>query len=118
MGPIGRFFAGLPQDDFNAVRAAREVPGADQARLAVEDRRAFSREFVRENPVLGPLAIGILAPAEQVAKAAMSLVPTAEAAPRVLGRSGFSNPLESVGAAYTGALQGLNDRGLFGPLGR
>jgi hypothetical protein len=107
----------LPQESFDQVRAARNAPGADQSRLAIEDRRAFAREFTRERPVLGPLAIAILAPLEQVAKGvAAPFIPALNAmrpdAP--ISRSGFANPVENVGGAYAGVLQGLNDRGLFG----
>lgn len=114
MGPLARFFAGLPQDSFEEVRRQREQPGADQARLAVEDRRAFAREFTRNNPVLGPLALMFAVPGEQVVKGAMSLAGAKPGDP-YFGRSGFTNPIESVGAGFTGVLQGLNDRGLFSP---
>lgn len=113
MGPLASFFAGLPQESFAEVRRRRDEPGADQQRLALEDRRAFAREFTRDNPVLGPIAIGILAPVEQAVKA---VVPdrVLQSGDAPISRSGSSNPVESVGAAWSGVLQGLNDRGLFG----
>ena len=107
MGPIARFFAVLPQESFAEVTAQRDAtPAADprQQALSVEDRRAFAREYTRDNGPLGAIALSFLIPAEQAAKA-IAPVPS---------RTGFHNPLESIGGGYAGILQGLNDRGLFG----
>jgi len=89
-----------PQTDFDTVRRMRELPGADQEWLSMEDRRAFAREFTRDTYGLGAIPMAAMVPLEQVYKAV-----------RPQGRSGFHNPAASVGAGYTGILQGLFDLG-------
>lgn len=112
----------MPQTTFAEVRRMRDEAEDDRAaqrRLALEDRRAFAREFTRDH---GPLAAAVLAPlipAEVAVKGAATLArPVVDrVAPGllspVLGRSGFNHPLRALGAGYTGLLQGLNDRGWF-----
>lgn len=107
-GPIARrWLDQLPQESFaDIVRQRDALPNDDprQKPLSIEDRRAFAREYTREHGMLGGLAMGLLAPAEQVAKAVLP----------VPSRSGFHEPLASIGAGWTGVIQGLDDRGLFG----
>jgi hypothetical protein len=92
---------------FDEVRAMRERDRTLQGQraLALEDRRAFAREYVQRNPVQGSLAMLVLPPAEQVYKGVNHLVG------REVGRSGFFAPLANIGAAYQGALEGLATRG-------
>jgi hypothetical protein len=76
---------------------------------------------MRENIPQG-VALAAMAPLEQVGKAAIAtpgIGPIAETVLKGLGlyegsRSGFHNPAATIGGTWAGALQGLNDRGLFG----
>ncbi len=104
LNPVERLLAPFRESaktglDFATVRAMRDKATTleQQRYLALQDRRAFAREYVRDNPVTGPLAILFLSPAEQVVKAAGFR----------RGRSGFFAPLANIGAGYTGALEGL-----------
>ena len=104
VGPLLRqWLDQLPQDKFWEVRRKREQPGADQQKLALEDRRAYSREITRDNGMLGALNMAVAVPGEQVVKAFTQS-----------GRSGYFNPLANIGAGYTGIVQGLDDNGWFG----
>jgi hypothetical protein len=89
--------------DFALVRAMRERARTleEQQALALEDRRAFAREYVQANPVTGSVAMAVLPPAEQVYKGVNALFG------RQVGRSGYFAPLANIGAAYQGALEGL-----------
>lgn len=89
--------------DFLEVRRLRGLAQTleDQRRLALEDRRAFAREYVRDYPIRGTLAMLALAPAEQVYKGIQHL------RGRQIGRSGFFDPLANIGAAYRGVGEGL-----------
>lgn len=93
----------LSAPDFSEVRRQRDLAQAleDQRRLALEDRRAFAREYVRDYPIRGTLAMLALAPAEQVYKGVQHL------RGRQIGRSGFFAPLANIGAAYRGVGEGL-----------
>lgn len=92
--------------DFAEVRRQREQAATLDAQrlLALEDRRAFAREYVRDNPLTGLPAMAILPPAEQAYKGINHLLG------RQIGRSGFFAPLANIGAAYQGALEGLATR--------
>lgn len=92
---------------FDEVRQQRMLARTleEQRRLALQDRRAFAREYVQDNPFTGPIAMLMLAPAEQAYKGVNQL------AGRQVGRSGFFNPLANIGAAYQGTLEGLATRG-------
>lgn len=92
---------------FTDVRLQREraITPEEQQLLALEDRRAFAREYVQANPLTGTIAIGVLSPAEQVYKGVNHLMG------RQIGRSGFFDPLANIGAGYTGILEGLATRG-------
>jgi len=91
---------------FQQVREMREMAKAleQQRLLALEDRRAFAREYVQENPVTGALAMTVLPPAEQAYKGISHLLG------REVGRSGYFAPLANIGAAYQGTLEGLATR--------
>lgn len=113
VGALERYLASLRASaseapSFYDVRMARELATTpeEQQRLAVEDRRAFAREYVQANPVRGTIAMGILAPAEQGYKWANSLIG------RKIGRSGYFEPMANIGAAYQGTLEGLATRGM------
>lgn len=126
MGPIASWLMSMPQE--RNVEAARDntTDLGQQRDLAVEARRDFTRDLVANHGV-GEAALGLTMPvvaaAEQVGKAAMAtpvIGPFAEKALRAFGlyngsRAGFSaeHALPTVGATFTGALQGLQDRGMF-----
>lgn len=91
---------------FDEVRAARERTKnpEDQKKLALEDRRAFAREYVRDNPITGIPAMAVLPPLEMAYKggrAALGMDPG--------GRSGFFDPMANIGAGWTGMGQGAMD---------
>lgn len=92
--------------DFAEVRRLREQAASLEAQrlLALEDRRAFAREYVRDRPIMGLAAMALLPPAEQAYKGINSLLG------RQVGRSGYFAPLANIGAAYQGALEGLATR--------
>lgn len=92
---------------FTDIRLQREraITPEEQRLLALEDRRAFAREYVQANPLTGSIAMGLLVPAEQAYKGVNHLLG------RQIGRSGFFNPLANIGAGYTGILEGLATRG-------
>ena len=94
---------------FSEVRNARHDAGPDavewQRRLALEDRRAFARELIRDKPWLAP-ALAALIPAEQLYKGgrvALGMKPG--------GRSGYFDPWANIGAGWTGIGQGMLDFG-------
>lgn len=93
----------LSAPDFAEVRRQRDIAQTLEAQraLALEDRRAFAREFVRERPLLGTLALLAAVPGEQVYKGLQHL------RGRQVGRSGFFDPLANIGAGYTGIAEGL-----------
>lgn len=91
-------------DEVRQLRAKAATLDA-QRLLALQDRRAFAREYVQDNPLTGPIAIGLLSPAEQVYKGVNHL------AGRQIGRSGFFSPLANIGAAYQGVLEGIAAKG-------
>lgn len=92
---------------FDEVRALRKQAKTleEQRLLALEDRRAFAREYVQDNPILGPFSMALLAPAEQVYKGVQHL------RGKQVGRSGFFAPAANIGAAYQGVIEGLSARG-------
>jgi len=127
--PILRYVLGyidsLPQTSFNEVRAQRVAAGDNQElqrRLSHEDRRAFAREQVRDNGLFGAAGLAVSIPAEQAAKALVAAPVLGPAVEKVLesiglsarGRSGFHEPGVAISAGYSGLLQGLDDRGVFG----
>lgn len=91
---------------FAEVREMRERAKSleEQRLLALEDRRAFAREYVQADPITGTLAMVVLPPAEQAYKGVNALLG------RQIGRSGYFAPLANIGAAYQGALEGLVTR--------
>lgn len=93
--------------DFSEVRRQRELADTLEAQrlLALEDRRAFARDYVRDSPIMGLAAMALLPPAEQAYKGINHLFG------RQVGRSGYFAPLANIGAAYQGALEGLATRG-------
>lgn len=112
MGTIDEYFLGLQRSakeapSFSEVRAMRERAKTleEQRLLALEDRRAFAREYVDASPVRGTLAMLLLPPAEQVYKGAQHL------RGKQVGRSGFFAPAANIGAAYQGILEGLAMQG-------
>ena len=107
MGNLDDFMAAAErQPSFNAIRAMRDkaLTLEEQRRLALEDRRAFAREYVQDYPVTGTLAMLLLPPAEQAYKGLQHL------RGREVGRSGFFAPAANIGAAYTGIAEGLATR--------
>lgn len=56
-------------DDFNSLRLARDVPGANQERLAPQEHRAFAREWVQENPFVAVPSLTAAIPLYAAAKA-------------------------------------------------
>lgn len=88
---------------FDEIRRQRELAKTleQQRLLALEDRRAFAREYVQDNPYIGPFSMMLLAPAEQAYKGVQHL------RGREVGRSGFFAPLANIGAAYQGVLEGM-----------
>ena len=92
--------------DFQAIREQRERAKTldEQRLLALEERRAFAREYARDNPVRGIISMLLLAPGEQAYKGAQHL------RGREVGRSGFFAPLANIGAAYQGVAEGLVTR--------
>jgi hypothetical protein len=92
---------------FDQIRAMRDRESTldGQRLLALEERRAFARDYVQLHPVRGALAMTMLAPAEQAYKGVNHL------AGNQVGRSGFFAPLANIGAAYQGVLEGLAVRG-------
>ena len=108
LGNLDAFLAAAERaPSFNEVRRLRDRATAleEQRRLALEDRRAFAREYVRDYPVTGTLAMLLLPPAEQAYKGLQHL------RGREVGRSGFFAPAANIGAAYTGIAEGLATRG-------
>lgn len=91
---------------FAEVREMRERAKTleEQRLLALEDRRAFAREYVQDRPITGSIAMTLLPPAEQLYKGANALIG------RNIGRSGYFAPMANIGAAYQGALEGLATR--------
>jgi len=126
MGPLlYKWLDKQPQGMLWEVQRDRKaLPSSDpqQQKLALEDRRAFSRDLMQDNIPMGVFNAVVAAPAEQVAKAAIAapgVGPYAEKMLRSIGlyggsRSGYFEPMANIGASMTGALQGLDDRGLFG----
>lgn len=104
MNPLADFIESASSapsfDDVRQMRMQAKTLDA-QRLLALQDRRAFAREYVQDNPLTGPIAIGLLSPAEQVYKGVSHL------AGRQVGRSGFFNPIANIGAAYQGVLEGI-----------
>lgn len=93
-----------PGPSFTEVRELRAKAKTleEQRALALEDRRAFAREYVQDNPIVGPFSMMLLAPAEQLYKGAQHL------RGKKIGRSGFFAPAANIGAAYTGIVEGLS----------
>jgi len=92
---------------FQEVRDARHDAGNDldaQRKLALEDRRSFAREFVRDNPLVGIPSMAVLPPAEMAYKGARSALGMDPG-----GRSGFFDPMANIGAGWTGLGQGIED---------
>lgn len=108
MGALDDYYMGRRgnQPTFSEVRAMRERAKTleEQQLLALEDRRAFAREYVQARPVVGPFSMMLLAPAEQAYKAVQ------HARGKQVGRSGFFAPMANIGAAYTGVLEGMSDK--------
>lgn len=101
---LASLFEGQPQHmSFDEIRRLREQAETlqRQQQLAVEERRAFAREYVTERPVVGSLAMLVAPPAEQAYKGINHLMG------RQIGRSGYFDPMANIGAAYYGALEGL-----------
>lgn len=94
-----------PPMRFDDIRRLRDLAltQEEQRRLALEERRAFAREFVQERPVVGPLAMLVAPPLEQVYKGVQHL------RGRQIGRSGYFAPMANIGAAYQGALEGMTN---------
>lgn len=94
--------------DFLETRFLRDAAGADnkdwQRLLALEDRRSFAREHVRDNPISGSLSMAFLPVAEMLYKGARSAVGKDPG-----GRSGFFDPMANIGAGWTGLGQGVSD---------
>lgn len=112
MGALEDYYMGLraaaaAAPDFVEVRRLRDKAKTleEQRLLALEDRRAFAREYTQDRPFIGPFSIALLAPAEQAYKAVQ------HARGRQVGRSGFFAPLANIGAAYQGIAEGLATRG-------
>jgi len=128
MGPIAQMLLQVgksaarnmaDQRSLPEIRDLRDQPEnasvEKQRELAPADRRAFSRYVTKEEGPLGAMAMLLLAPAEQGFKAVATPAMNAMTPPDApYSRSGFSNPIENIGASYAGVLQGLNDRGMFG----
>lgn len=125
LGAIARkWVEQLPQETFAQVSAARNALPADDPRqkpLSIEDRRAVTREMTRESLPAG-LAMAAVVPAEQAAKAVMAapvIGPVAEGILKAAGvyqgsRSGFHDPMATIGGTWAGLAQGLSDRGMLG----
>lgn len=47
----------------------RSRPGADQKLLAPLEHRAYAREYVQDNPVMGPVSMAVAIPAYTALKA-------------------------------------------------
>lgn len=108
IGGLEQYLAGARESaaqapSFLDVRLQREraTTPEEQRLLALEDRRAFAREYVQAKPISGTLAMLLLPPAEQVYKGVQHL------RGRQVGRSGFFAPLANIGAAYQGTIEGL-----------
>lgn len=108
MGALEDYYLGLrvsaaSAPTFDEVRQMRREAATLEAQrlLALEDRRAFAREYVQDNPYIGPFSMLLLAPAEQVYKGAQHL------RGKQVGRSGFFAPAANIGAAYQGVLEGM-----------
>lgn len=80
---------------FNELRAARNLPGADQQKLAPMEHRAFAREWTQENPLLAVPSLAFAIPGYAVAKK--------------LGLIGARTQpsLEQIGQSYLGIFDGL-----------
>lgn len=111
MGALEDYYRSLVKSakeapSFQQVRGQRERAKTleEQQLLALEDRRAFAREYTQARPIVGPFSMMLLAPAEQVYKGAQAL------RGKKVGRSGFFDPLANIGAAYQGTLEGLATR--------
>lgn len=125
IGPmLKQFLDSMPQTDFASLVKERDAAAGnlpEQQRLSIEERRALTREAMREDPLAGT-ALAVMAPLEQVGKGMMAapvVGPYAEKLLKAAGlyegsRSGFHNPGATIGGTWTGALQGLRDRGMFG----
>lgn len=110
-GALEQYYRGLQSSaatapTFSDVRMRRDraMTPEEQQLLALEDRRAFAREYVQAKPLSGTLAMLMLAPAEQAYKGIQYL------RGQHVGRSGFFAPLANIGAAYQGTLEGLATR--------
>lgn len=80
---------------FSELRAARDLPGADQQKLAPMEHRAFAREWTQENPLLAVPSLAFAIPGYAVAKK--------------LGLIGARTQpsLEQIGQSYLGIFDGL-----------
>lgn len=112
MGALTDYYRSLQKSaaeapSFDEVRRQRELAKTleEQRLLALEDRRAFAREYTQEHPFIGPFSMMVLAPGEQVYKGVQHL------RGKEIGRSGLFAPLANIGATYQGALEGLAIRG-------
>lgn len=95
------------------ARDAAQTKG-EQRRLALEDRRDFTRDFTRNAGLFGAPVVAAGMPAvtfgHEVVKALGEYTPEAFPwARRWVGRSGFFDPVANMGASMAGGLQGLAD---------